>query len=480
MILQEIKSIIDSTEFPKLLNFLTNFKSTKPQHKFILDSYILRLQFEVAAENEVQNLKSKYLQNIENRVKQIIPRFIDYKTSKTDPNIGTIRHGLNLLKRNRELEIISKKIIGEKAFCDLDNDFFVDNFNNFLTSISQASIIEQISLAFKVIVKKANFSSEFVEIDKALQIFDQSFEECVQEIKSFASNPTELFQFEEILNSIRLYNINKPFVALASNYGVPQNRERVLFIGCRKDQKLISEIPATISNKEKVTVFEALHDLDFINNDDERLNYEDINYKSKFNGTTKKMLGLLKKRTVDGKIDEQSGLNYSVWSKIGRLNGRFSDALNPFYVKTNEELKNSRNKVNASLLNHKTSKQNDAVIRRLEIILKEGDYEDAKEKLKAVGLDSDKRDYNVLKAGEQSPTVMTIADDYIHYSSPRALTVREMARLQSFDDSFVFQGKRSTGGNKRKYEVPQFTLVGNAVPPLLARAVALEILRYIE
>ena len=75
---------------------------------------------------------------------------------------------------------------------------------------------------------------------------------------------------------------------------------------------------------------------------------------------------------------------------------------------------------------------------------------------------------------------MTIADDYIHYNAPRALTVREMARLQSFDDSFVFQGKRSTGGNKRKTEVPQFTLVGNAVPPLLARAVSSEILKHIK
>jgi site-specific DNA-cytosine methylase len=51
-----------------------------------------------------------------------------------------------------------------------------------------------------------------------------------------------------------------------------------------------------------------------------------------------------------------------------------------------------------------------------------------------------------------------------------------MARLQSFDDSFVFQGKRSTGGDKRKNEVPQFTLVGNAVPPLLARAIGDSIL----
>jgi DNA (cytosine-5)-methyltransferase 1 len=112
--------------------------------------------------------------------------------------------------------------------------------------------------------------------------------------------------------------------------------------------------------------------------------------------------------------------------------------------------------------------------------LNAGDYDVAKKELKKIGLDSEKRNYNVLKPDSQSPTVMTIPDDYIHYSSPRALTVREMARLQSFDDSFVFQGKRSTGGNKRKFEVPQFTLVGNAVPPLMARAVALEILKNIK
>ena len=71
-------------------------------------------------------------------------------------------------------------------------------------------------------------------------------------------------------------------------------------------------------------------------------------------------------------------------------------------------------------------------------------------------------------------------DDFIHYSAYRALTVREMARLQSFDDNFVFQGKRTTGGDRRKEEIPQYTLVGNAVPPLMAKAIANEILKNIE
>ena len=151
----------------------------------------------------------------------------------------------------------------------------------------------------------------------------------------------------------------------------------------------------------------------------------------------------------------------------------------PFYVKDFKSLKNGE-KYFDILNNHKTSNQNDDVIKRLQIILNQGDYKIAQCELTECGLTSNKRNYNVLKPDEQSSTIMTIPDDYIHFNSPRALTVREMARLQSFDDSFVFQGKRSTGGNNRKFEVPQFTLVGNAVPPLLARAIAIEILKNIK
>lgn len=79
-----------------------------------------------------------------------------------------------------------------------------------------------------------------------------------------------------------------------------------------------------------------------------------------------------------------------------------------------------------------------------------------------------------------SPTMVTLPDDFIHPYFNRVLTVREMARLQSFDDSFEFLGKRTTGGNKRALETPQFTQVGNAVPPLLAKAVAQEVMRALE
>lgn len=480
MILQEIRSIIDLKEFHQLIHFVANLKKSSSANQFILDCYLQRLNFEKAVDRELDIIRGSYIQNIENTFRALAPKIADYKTSKTDINFATIRHGFNLLKRAKELSYIRKKVIQEKNHNDLDNDFFAPKFDDFLVSIEPNKIIEEVHKAFQKLNPASIFKNEIAEIILALEIYNYSFDECVQGLTKIVKGQENEKKLNEILTHIRLYNIEQPFVALASDYGVPQNRERVLFIGCRKDQKLIKTVPPTVSQNEKVTVFEALYDLDFIGNNDEKFNYENIDLKAKYNGTTEKMKALLKKRSIDGKPNTKNGLTYAEWSKKGRLNSRFTNAKNPFYVRDFEELENVLTHVVAPLQNHKTSKQNDDVVKRLDVILNAGNYDEAKEELKKIGLSSEKRNYNVLKADGLSPTVMTIPDDYVHYASPRALTVREMARLQSFDDSFVFQGKRSTGGNKRKFEVPQFTLVGNAVPPLMARAVALEILKNIH
>jgi len=67
-----------------------------------------------------------------------------------------------------------------------------------------------------------------------------------------------------------------------------------------------------------------------------------------------------------------------------------------------------------------------------------------------------------------TPTLTTLPDDYIHYCEPRILTVREYARIQSFPDSYEFQGGYTTGGERRKTDVPRYTQIGNAIPPLFA------------
>ncbi|MFA4823892.1 MAG: DNA cytosine methyltransferase [Methanoregula sp.] len=77
-----------------------------------------------------------------------------------------------------------------------------------------------------------------------------------------------------------------------------------------------------------------------------------------------------------------------------------------------------------------------------------------------------KQSITPMDPNQPSPTLTTLTDDYIHYSEPRVLTVREFARLQSFNDWFEFKDKYTTGGTLRTSEVPRYTQVGNAIPPL--------------
>ncbi|WP_261372713.1 DNA cytosine methyltransferase [Yersinia mollaretii] len=83
-----------------------------------------------------------------------------------------------------------------------------------------------------------------------------------------------------------------------------------------------------------------------------------------------------------------------------------------------------------------------------------------------------KQTQKALDAKQPAPAALSIPDDACHYDKNelRVLTVREMARIQSFPDNFIFRSKITTGGKMRKFEIPQYTQVGNAVPPLLGLA----------
>lgn len=93
-----------------------------------------------------------------------------------------------------------------------------------------------------------------------------------------------------------------------------------------------------------------------------------------------------------------------------------------------------------------------------------------------------KQTQKALVSEKPAPAALSIPDDACHYDHQelRVLTVREMARIQSFPDNFVFRSKVTTGGQMRKFEVPQYTQVGNAVPPLLGLAIGLSINELLE
>lgn len=222
----------------------------------------------------------------------------------------------------------------------------------------------------------------------------------------------------------------------ASDYGVPQQRKRVIFLGSHKTMMYKLKHPKPFKNK-KITSKQAIGDLDNI----------DLG----------SVLDLYNKRATT---------QYQRDSRIGRTPNKSGKVL-----------------ATKKLFNHETSRHTEKVVKRFSLLNEGENLKELFERLDKKTLKklaTKKHTCRRMIANSPSYTVLTLPDDLVHYSKNRILTVREMARLQSFDDSFEFLGKRTTGGNRRTKETPQYTLVGNAVPPLLAKAIADEIMRVLQ
>ena len=468
-VMNEIRSIIDEKEVDAMLAYFNGVLS-RTANDSVRQCFINKIRIEVVEDGKEGIFIDKYFQIVESVYKQLT-KAVPLKISKSNQHITTIRHALTLLKLSSKRQKLIDSVMHLKAEADVDNDQLVKKFNDFVYAISDDQLAELIERHLNR-VEEFKAQQEIMErLGLLVNIYTLTLEEVFEQLRQYAEDDDSIGEYEHIMNEVHLYRIIKPLILNSSDYGVPQNRERVVFIGCRKDQPLITEIPAS-TEENKVTIYEAIHDLDFLDNADAAKNYCQVPEDERY-------AALNIRRSLDGQPDG-NGKTYSEWSREGRLNHRFTLDQMPFYVKNLENLKNEILE-RAILFNHKTSKQSDEVLRRLSVIAEAGDYtDDVKKQLEFMGLNSDKRNYTVLKPDGQSPTVVTLPDDFIHYHRHRALTVREMARLQSFDDSFVFQGKRTTGGDKRKSETPQYTMVGNAVPPLMAKAIANKILEVIR
>lgn len=122
------------------------------------------------------------------------------------------------------------------------------------------------------------------------------------------------------------------------------------------------------------------------------------------------------------------------------------------------------------IYNHEAPKLSEINMKRIRYIKPGGNWTDIPEELLPKGMRKARRSdhtkrYGRLKKGELGSTILTKCDPhwgcFLHYEQDRALTVREAARIQSFPDSYVFTGSKAE----------QYAQVGNAVPPLLAKAI---------
>ena len=468
---EEIRSIIDVTVIPELMDFLDRILSNVPT--LLKNGILLKVRMELEDGKEYTALEKQYFAVLEEQFK-VITKQLTFKVSKSSRSINTIRHGLRLLSHSQSREKLRMAIIQEKTASDLDNDVFASRMNKFIDSLQDEAIIKEIRKAIEEEKDLRCLEDDVKGFLELLDLYLASLDETLHALELYASLFNSVDTLNRLIEDIHLYKVGDPIVVNSADYGVPQTRERVLFIGARKDQKPITEIPATVLPENRVSIYEAISDLDFIGNGEEINTYRPYQHLQEYDP-------LVINRTADSRPDQDGGRSYSEWSKVGRLLHRFEIKGLPFYVKDEDELKHKRKRHLADLQNHKTSRHSEIVQRRLDAIAQFGGYTpDCKAYLEENGLFSNKRNYTVLNPAGQSPTVVTLPDDFIHYANHRALTVREMARLQSFDDSFVFQGKRTTGGEMRKFETPQYTMVGNAVPPLMARAIGNVILENIE
>lgn len=264
------------------------------------------------------------------------------------------------------------------------------------------------------------------------------------------------------------YDTLEPKILNAADYGVPQRRNRIIFMGYRRGLIPPAYPAPTVTPENYVTILDAIGDLitDPAIRAEVNPNLSQYQLESRM-GRTPCMTG----EPISQELPENTEL--SKQTKIVRE--RFE------LFKIGETGTNLRRRVAEEGID---ISDKPALIKlcceKLKMTARE-----VIRLFKRAGASAEQLDVLLTKKNirqrwspnEPSATIVTIADDYISPWEPRTFSVREMARCQSFDDSFVFLGKRTTGGLLRRKEIPQYTQVGNAVPPLLAKAVALEIMR---
>ena len=118
--------------------------------------------------------------------------------------------------------------------------------------------------------------------------------------------------------------------------------------------------------------------------------------------------------------------------------------------------------------NHEAMNHSHQMLEKMSYVKDGGDRFSIPKKIRP--LTGDVRKYIRYNSNEPSICITGDMRKVFHYSQNRALTVRELARIQTFPDKFIFKGPK----------ISQQQQIGNAVPPLLAEYVASAIIEMNE
>ena len=272
---------------------------------------------------------------------------------------------------------------------------------------------------------------EFVRLVKPRMVF---FENVRGFTSKFIQKPTEGKKYSDIVIG-RLAELGydvKPNIIDFSNYGIPQRRKRFILVGMQEsDAKIFFE----------------------------RLDHNKRSFLKKkklpYNVTASDAISDLERR--HGDINSPDSKNFMA-GVYGLPEGSYQTYMRKSYQ---EQYPDSHR-----FVNHKTK-----TIERFKYFIETSPKNKNLPAVTRKQFNVRKNCITLLDPDQPSPTLTTLTDDYIHYCEPRVLTVREFARLQSFNDWFEFREKYTTGGKFRVSEVPRYTQVGNAIPPLFVEQV---------
>lgn len=228
----------------------------------------------------------------------------------------------------------------------------------------------------------------------------------IENVKALLSTSAGFFR-DQIIKIVKEMGYFVDYgVLTATDFGVPQTRQRAIFICCKS--KLIT-LPK-LTSERVYTVRDAISDLSYLEANE----------------------------------------------------GAFSQ---PYTTEAQSEYQKARRKGSKVLFNHKASNHPEHAIAKLKMIPPECGKEHLPKEL--LGNQQFSGTWGRLKWDEPSPTIDTRFDACSngtnnHPYLNRSITPREAARIQSFDDKFVFIGAK----------VNIRAQIGNAVPPLLAKAIA--------
>ena len=221
------------------------------------------------------------------------------------------------------------------------------------------------------------------------------------------------------------YNVHQ-VVLDASNYGVPQARMRVFFIGIRKDFPFDPArlTPPPSTPVEKITIRQALSDLpELLAGEGSE---EEVAYAA------------------------EPANDYQRWCRQGVT----------------------------GVCNHVAMRHTKRLVERFHVIQWGESLADVpKEHMQRKRGDASQISGKIYSQNNMrpypdrpSPTIpASFQSNFVHPLFDRNYTAREGARLQSFPDSYVFKGKRTTMSWEKN--LSQYQQIGNAVPPLLAKAI---------